>query len=178
MRVKRDVIPGRYQTVWFTPMELGDYHLFCAEYCGDDHSKMYAKVHVVTAEEFAKAPWNTFDDSTPAAAAKSGESIYKQLCATCHSVNGSPGTGPSWKGLFAKNADGTITGTQREVLVAGAKQQVTADEAYITESIRQPMAKVVAQAPYDKGGMSAFPDLDDRRIKALIEYMKSLAEAK
>jgi cytochrome c oxidase subunit II len=178
MRVKRDVIPGRYQTVWFEPKEVGDYHLFCAEYCGNDHSKMYAKVHVVTAEEFAKAPWDLWDDSTPAAAAKSGESLYRQLCVSCHSVNGSPGTGPSWKGLFAKNADGTFTGRQREVLVAGQKQTITVDETYITESIRQPMAKLVAEAPYDRGGMSAFPDLDDRKIKGLIEYMKSLAEAK
>jgi cytochrome c oxidase subunit 2 len=52
MRVKRDVIPGRFQTVWFEPTEVGIYHLFCAEYCGNDHSKMYAKVHVVPSAEF------------------------------------------------------------------------------------------------------------------------------
>jgi cytochrome c oxidase subunit 2 len=54
MRVKRDVIPGRSQVVWFEPKEVGDYHLFCAEYCGNDHSKMYAQLHVVSAEEFAQ----------------------------------------------------------------------------------------------------------------------------
>jgi cytochrome c oxidase subunit II len=179
MRVKRDVIPGRFQSVWFTPTELGTFHLFCAEYCGKDHSMMYAKLHVVTQAEYDKRPWYVWDDSTPALAAKSAESIYKGLCISCHSVTGSPGTGPSWTTLFQKNADGSITGRAREVLVAGAKQTVTVDEAYITESIRQPAAKIVAEAPYNKGGMSAFPDLDDKRIKGLIEYMKTLAtEAK
>jgi cytochrome c oxidase subunit II len=183
MRVKRDVIPGRFQSVWFNPTELGTFHLFCAEYCGKDHSQMYAKLHVVSEAEFAKRPWDVWDDSSPAKAAASAEgSVYKALCISCHSTDGSPGTGPSWggsKGLFQKNADGTITGREREVLVAGQKTKIVVDEAYITESIRQPMAKLVAEAPYNKGGMSAFPDLDERRIKGLIEYMKSLAtEAK
>jgi cytochrome c oxidase subunit 2 len=178
MRVKRDVIPGRSQVVWFEPKEVGDYHLFCAEYCGNDHSKMYAQLHVVSAEEFAKKPWDKWDDSTPAAAAKSGESLYKQLCASCHSVNGIPGVGPSWKGLFTKNADGTFTGRQREVLVGGQKQTITVDDAYIIESIKTPMAKIVAEEPYNRGGMSAFDNIEDRKIAGLIQYMKSLAEAK
>jgi cytochrome c oxidase subunit 2 len=186
MRVKRDVIPGRFQTVWFTPTQLGDYHLFCAEYCGEDHSKMYAQVHVVTAEEFAKAPWAKWDDSTVAEAVKSAEGLYKQLCVSCHSVNGMPGVGPSWKGLFAKGADGKIVGRQREVIEGGQKKTITVDDAYLQESIWKPMQKLAAEFPV--GGMSDFPDLDparsadpkmaDRKVKALIEYMKSLAEAK
>lgn len=176
MRVKRDVIPGRFQTVWFTPTTIGDFHLFCAEYCGEDHSKMYAQLHVVSEEVFLKKPWDVWDDSTPEAAAKSGEGLYKQLCMSCHSVNGVPGIGPSWKGLYVKNADGTVVGRQRDVLVAGQKQSLTVDEAYITESIKSPAAKLAAEFP--NGGMSAFPDLDERKIKGLIQYMKSLAEAK
>lgn len=186
MRVKRDVIPGRFQTVWFTPTELGDYHLFCAEYCGEDHSKMYAKVHVVTAEEFAKAPWAILKDSTPEESVASGETLYKQLCVSCHSVNGAPGVGPTWKGLFAKGADGKVTGRQRDVLEGGQKKSITVDDAYIAESIAKPMAKIAAE--YPNGGMSDFPDLDparsadpkmaERKVKVLIEYMKSLAEAK
>lgn len=183
-RVKRDVIPGRFQTVWFKPTEYGDYHLFCAEYCGEDHSKMYAKVHVVTQEEYDKHPWDVWDDSTPETAAKSGEGLYKQICQSCHSVNGTPGVGPTWKGLFTKGADGKLVGRQRDVLVAGQKQTITVDDAYITESITKPMAKVAAEFP--NGGMSDFPDLDparsadpkmaERKVKGLIQYMKSLAE--
>lgn len=177
-RVKRDVIPGRFQSVWFTPTELGDYHLFCAEYCGDNHSAMYAKVHVVTAEEYAKRPWDVWKDDTPEAAAKSAATLYGSLCSACHSVNGAKGVGPSWKGLFVKGADGKVTGAQREVLVKGQKQTITVDEAYILESIRNPDAK--RNADFPNGGMSAFSDaqLDERRVKGIIEYMKTLAEAK
>lgn len=176
MRVKRDVIPGRYQSVWFTPTELGQYHLFCAEYCGENHSTMYAKVHVVTQEQYDKRPWDEWKDATPEEAAKSAQSVYSALCATCHSINGSKGIGPTWQGLFVKNADGTITGAQREVLVAGQKQTLTIDEAYITESIRSPDAKRHAEFP--AGGMSAFApaQIDDRKIKGIIEFMKSLAK--
>lgn len=178
MRVKRDVIPGRYQSIWFEPIEVGDYHLFCAEYCGKDHSRMYAKVHVVSAEEYAKRPWDKWDDSTPAAAAKSGESLYSQLCAACHSVNGTPGVGPSWKGLFVKNADGTVTGRQREVIENGETKTITVDDAYIVESVHKPEAKKVAELPYRNNAMTAFPNLEERKIKGVIEYMKSLADSK
>ena len=176
MRVKRDVIPGRFQTVWFTPTKLGTYHLFCAEYCGQDHSRMYAKVHVVTPEEYAKAPWAKWDNSTPEAAAQSAEAIYKVRCQTCHSVNGSPGTGPSWKGLFVKQGDQWV-GREREVIEGGERKTITVDEAYIVESIRDPMKKLVAEPPYDRGGMpDSFDDLDDMRIQGLIEFMKRLPE--
>lgn len=182
MRVKRDVIPGRGQTVWFTPTKVGEYHLFCAEYCGQDHSAMYAKVHVVPSHVFhaPNPPWEKWDDSTPEAAAKSASVLYGQLCVACHSVNGTPGVGPSWAGaesLFVKTPDGTVVGRPREVLAGGQRITVQADEIeqYIVESIKQPEAKKVAKEPYVRNVMTAFPDLDERRIKGLIEYMKSLA---
>jgi cytochrome c oxidase subunit 2 len=178
MRVKRDVVPGRQQTAWFRPTKTGDYHLYCAEYCGKDHSKMYALVHVVSAEEYAKSPWDVLKDSTPEEAIASGENIYKALCLSCHSVNGTPGTGPSWsgpKGLFAKDGD-KVVGRAREVVLAdGTTQTVTVDEAYIKESIAMPNAKKVAELPYRNNNMSAFADLDERRVNCLIAYMKSLA---
>lgn len=178
MRVKRDVIPGRGQVVWFEPTEVGVYHLFCAEYCGNDHSKMYAKVHVLKAEDYAKRPWSVWDDSTPAAAAKSGEGVYKAKCASCHSLDGSKLVGPSWKGLFVKNADGSITGGQRGVVEGGAKKTITVDDGYITNSVRNPMA-VIADGQWS-GAMNAFDDkeLPDYKLAALIQFMKSLAEAK
>lgn len=170
MRVKRDVIPGRNQSLWFRPTKTGEFHLFCAEYCGNDHSKMYAKVHVVSAEEYAKRPWDTWDDANPA---KGGESLYKSLCSSCHSVNGSPLVGPSWKGLFVKDAGGAIVGGKRDVVVAGARQTITVDEAYIKESIKSPDAK--KSAGFEAANMTAFPDLDEKKVNGIIEYMKKLA---
>lgn len=171
MRVKRDVIPNRNQTIWFHPTQLGDFHLFCAEYCGNDHSKMYAKVHVVPAEEYAKKPWDTWDDANPA---KGGESLFKSLCSSCHTLTGMPLVGPSWKGLFVKGPDGKVVGGPREVVVDGKKTTVTVDEAYITESIKKPDAKKAFG--FEKVNMTAFPDLEEKKIKGIIEFMKTLAE--
>ena len=176
MRVKRDIVPGRFQSVWFTPTELGEFHLFCAEYCGENHSTMYAKVHVVTQEEYDTRPWDKWDDSTPENAAKSAESTYAGLCSTCHSINGTKLVGPSWTGptaLFVKGPDGKVVGAQREVILADkSKQTITVDEAYIFESVRTPDAK--RHAEFAAGGMSAFTpaQLEDKRIKGLIEFMK------
>ena len=169
MRVKRDIVPGRYQSVWFVPTVLGDYHLFCAEYCGQDHSKMYAQLHVVTAEEYATRPWDKFDDTTPEKAAESGGNIYKALCATCHTNNGAVLTGPTWKGLFDKDGNGKVT----KVIEGGVEKDVTVDLAYITESIDKPDQKKVVG--FETANMTRF-DLDERRVKALIEYMKTLAD--
>ncbi|MBL8748810.1 MAG: cytochrome c oxidase subunit II [Planctomycetes bacterium] len=176
MRVKRDIIPGRFQTVWFTPTDIGEYHLFCAEYCGENHSTMYARVHVVSEADYLKRPWDLWEDDTPEKAVKSAASLYSSLCSTCHSINGAVGVGPTWKGLFVKGPDGKITGKQRDVLVKGEKQTITVDDAYIMESVRSPDAKRAAEFP--NGGMAVFPpdQLDDRRLKGIIEFMKSLAE--
>jgi cytochrome c oxidase subunit II len=174
MRVKRDIVPGRYQSVWFEPILKGDFHLFCAEYCGDSHSRMYATVHVVSQEEYDKRPWDTFDDSTPELAIQSGEKIYRRNCLTCHSLDGTPNTGPSWQGLFTKNSDGSYQGRQREVIEEGEKKTITVTDSYITESILKPNQKIVAEAPYNSGGM-AVQNLNERQINAVILFMKSLA---
>ncbi|MCA8952161.1 MAG: cytochrome c oxidase subunit II [Planctomycetes bacterium] len=172
MRVKRDVVPGRYQSVWFTPTTLGDYHLFCAEYCGLDHSKMYAQLHVVTAEEYARRPWDQWDDSTPEKAAESGGRLYKSLCSSCHSLDGTPMTGPSWKGLFVKDGD-QIVGGKRQVIYDGAQHEITVDLDYVAESIANPDAKKAAG--FEQNAMTKF-DLDDRRVKGIVEFMKTLAQ--
>lgn len=189
MRVKRDVIPGRFQSIWFTPIKKGDFHLFCAEYCGQDHSRMYAQVHVVDAEAFAKKPWDVIDDETPEKAAKYGQTVYKARCSTCHSIDGSKGTGPSWggpTGLFAKSGD-KIVGREHAVITDKQRRTITVDDAYIRKSIATPNADFVAEFP--NGGMSDFPDLDParasgadgpknatRRVNCLIAFMKTLAQ--
>ena len=163
MRVKRDVIPGRLQAVWFQPMELGDYHLFCAEYCGKDHSKMYAKVHVVSADKMKTRPWDVWDPKDPA---KGGQNLYASICAVCHSINGTRQTGPTWKGLWGKDED---------VIEGGERKRIKVDKAYVIESVRRPDAKKVVG--YD-GIMPAFSDRDipEERLEGLIEYMKKLAD--
>jgi cytochrome c oxidase subunit II len=194
MRVKRDVVPGRFQSVWFTPKftktfapgekQEEEFHLFCAEYCGNDHSRMYAKVHVVGPEEFAKRPWDTWEDATPEQAVASAERLYKSRgCNTCHALDGTKGTGPGWGGpnsLFKRDGD-KVVGRQRDVLEGGQRKTITVDDAYIIESITKPTAKLNAEFP--AGGMADFPDLDparasdaklaERKLKAIIELMKS-----
>lgn len=163
MRVKRDVVPGRLGTVWVQPTQLGEYHLFCAEYCGKDHSTMYAKVHVVSPMAFAKRPWDQWD---PTDLVGGGKKLYDNLCKSCHSIDGSRGVGPTWQGLY---------GRTENVLVGGQVQQITVDDAYLIESIRQPAAKIV-QGYENAGAMQAFDEnkLPDDRVLGIIEYIKTL----
>lgn len=173
MRVKRDVVPGRINTVWFEPTDIGDYHLFCAEYCGKDHSQMRGVIHVVDPRTYATRPWDKWNpDDMPG----NGERIFKAQCASCHSVQNIKLVGPAWNGLFIKQADGTFTGKE-ESLADGSK--VTIDRDYIHESIRAPNAKIVAG--FQAGQMTAFDEtlLPDYKIDAIIAYMQTLAaEAK
>ena len=186
MRVKRDVVPGRYQSVWFKPTRIGEYHLFCAEYCGKDHSRMYAKVHVVDSETFASQPWNQVPeaDAPPEDRIAYGRQLWKGAgCYACHSVEGIANTGPSWKagvagsgemGLYKKNAAGEIVGTERLVFEDGEEKLITVDEDYIKESIAYPAKKIVWRIPYKKGGMPA-ANLSEDKLSCLIDFMKSLA---
>lgn len=163
MRVKRDVVPGRLNTLWFEPTQLGTYHMFCTEYCGKDHSVMYAKVHVVTKSEYEKRPWDQ-EDPNPVV---NGQRIYSQLCKACHTIDGTKLVGPSFKGLW---------GSSHAVQFAnGSQETITVDEAYVLESIRNPNLK--KQPEYLSQAMTQFDAavLPDRRVNFLIEYLKTLA---
>lgn len=161
-RVKRDVIPNRYTRLWFKPNRTGVFQVFCTEYCGQDHSKMLATLHVLSEEDYAE--WlekGTSTDDIPLL--ELGETLYnKAACASCHNIDGSPGgIGPSWKGLY---------GAERP-LTSGSS--VAADDDYLRESIRDPKAKVVAgYAPV----MPAYNEkqLKSREVTAIIEYIKTL----
>lgn len=179
MRVKRDIVPGRYSSVWFTPTKMGVFHLFCAEYCGDNHSRMYAKLHVVDSTTMDDEPWNQVpaaDDPIEDRVAY-GAQLARQLCSSCHKMKDTDvvNTGPSWLGMYRKEGEEYI-GRQREVIEAGETKTITTDDAYIIESIRNPTAKIVAEDPYSKNAMSKFDNLDDARVACLIAYMKSLAD--
>lgn len=159
MRIKQDVVPGRYTAQWFTAEKLGDYQVFCTEYCGDKHSAMLAKVRVVTMPEYEQ--WIQENDAKLPLTER-GEKIYRGKCIACHSVDGTKGAGPSWKGLW---------GAQGHKMEDGST--VNVDENYLRESILNPNVKV-AQG-YPKGVMPLFQGaLKEDEVTALIEFIKTL----
>lgn len=160
-RVKRDAVPGRYAKVWFTATQPGEFDLFCAEYCGTSHSDMHALVFVHPQAEYDKWLAEASDFLSKMPPAEAGKLLMQRRgCNQCHSIDGTAGTGPSFKGLFGeqiKLADGS---------------QVAADENYIRESILEPSNKVVS------GYQPVMPTfqgkLKDEEILAIIEYLKTL----
>jgi cytochrome c oxidase subunit 2 len=127
-RVKQDVVPGRYTTTWFEAIKPGRYHLFCAEYCGTEHSRMIGSVVVMEPARYEAWLGGGTPGLTPEA---SGEKLFTDLgCITCH--RGDTGArGPNLAGIFGKSIE----------LKDG--RTVSADETYIRESILNPAAKVV-----------------------------------
>src|SRR5688572_28940050 len=119
-RVKADVIPGRYNVMWFTATKPGAYHLFCAEYCGTKHSGMIGTVTAMQPEDFQAWLAGGRAEDSPVAA---GQKLFSDLaCNTCH-LTDSQGRGPVLANLFGKPVELQTGGT------------VTFDEAYIRESI-------------------------------------------
>ncbi len=156
-RVKMDVVPGRYNTLWFRPTKVGKYHFFCSQYCGTNHAIMGGWVTVQDPADYAAWLSDEGGDLNPASA---GEKLFTQLaCATCHIANGT-GRAPSLNGLYGA-----------KVLLADGST-VTADEAYIRESIVQPKAKIVAGY---QPVMPTFQGLvTEEQILNLTAYIKSL----
>jgi len=167
-RVKQDAVPGEEKQLWFTADETGTFDLFCAEYCGTHHSSMITKAIVVDEGDFSA--WLAGEKELGAAskrekpldeAARGRDLFESNGCSACHSIDGSPGIGPSFEGLYGKKEKVVTDGTEREVVV---------DEAYIIKSEREPTADVVVGfAPV----MPPSPLTDDE-VKAVIEFMKTL----
>ena len=129
-RIKADVVPGKYTTQWFEATKPGTYHLFCAEYCGMNHSGMIGSVIVMQPTEFDNWLSGNASQQSPAVA---GQQLYQSLgCVSCHGANGEGGRGPALAGLFG-----------RKVFLTN-NQTLVADEAYIRESIENPQAKIVS----------------------------------
>ena len=160
-RVKIDVIPNRYMMLWFEPTKIGEYDIFCAEYCGKSHSEMLGKVRVLSQSDYEK--WiitaNVVDESIPLV--DLGKMIYKKnACYTCHSTDGSKVIGPSFKGVWETTMEHTDGST------------AVVDENYILESIIEPQKKIVNGY---QGVMPSYKGiLRDREIQGMIEYIKSL----
>ncbi len=156
-RVKADVLPGRYTSIWFEATKPGRYHLFCAEYCGTRHSGMTGEVVVLEPNDYQT--WLS-GGAAEGSLASAGEKLFSDLaCNTCHRPD-SQGRGPVLDGLFGK----TVTMQNGE--------NVPFDEAYIRESILNPTAKVVAGF---QPIMPTFQGLvSEEQLLQLIEYVKSL----
>lgn len=156
-RVKADVLPGRYTNIWFQATKAGSYHLFCAEYCGTQHSRMIGQVIAMEPNDYQA--WLS-GGAGEGSLASAGEKLFSDLaCNTCHRPDAA-GRGPILQNLYGKTVD----------LEAGSPAVV--DEAYVRESILTPSARVV------KGFQPIMPTfqglVSEEGLLELIEYVKSL----
>jgi cytochrome c oxidase subunit II len=176
LRIKMDAVPGRYTQTWFNSDRPGRYEIFCAEYCGLNHSGMRGEMVVMPAAEFdawlerQRSGIATAQDSAPAP----GESVLpasnlleegrrvaaEQGCMKCHSVDGTRHIGPTWTDLYMRD----------EKLANG--KRVVVDEAYLTRSMMDPGAELVA------GFQNVMPTYQGKltppEVAAVVEYIKSL----
>jgi cytochrome c oxidase subunit II len=159
-RVKMDVVPGRYTTMWFRPTKTGTYHLFCAQFCGTMHSGMIGQIVVMDQKDYQA--WLSGGPVT-GSLAENGQKLFQQFgCSTCHRSD-VQGRGPALVGLFGKPVQ----------LQDG--RTVTADEDYIRESIVNSQAKIVS------GFQPIMPvfqsQISEEQLNALVAYVKSLTAA-
>ncbi len=158
-RLKRDVVPGRYNTEWFVATKPGRYHIFCAEYCGTEHSGMVGWVTVM--EPSAYENWLAGGGSS-GTMAEQGAKLFSELgCSSCHLMQ-SQGRCPNLQNVYGNKqlmSDGT---------------SVIADEAYIRESVLNPNAKIVNG--YKPDIMPTFQgQVTEENLLQLIAYLKSLS---
>lgn len=176
-RAKMDVLPGRYTTVWFEATKLGTYPIWCAEYCGVSHSLMRGEVKVLSQDDYAKWEREGHDDSTARIAdcgrgpgscgggdlVELGRSVaVRRACVACHTLDGQRHVGPTWSGLY---------GSER-VMKDG--RRVIADEAYLTRSMMEPNAEIVAG--YPQVMPTYMGTLTAAETGALVELIRSLKD--
>lgn len=179
-RIKRDAVPGYYGMAWFQATRTGAVDFFCAEYCGaaeprvengrevlSGHFSMIGRVVVESPERYQRfvdelvGPPRDPATGQPVTPERWGEMLYRQQqCFTCHSIDGSRGAGPTFRGLFGR----------QETMQDGTT--VTVDENYLRESILDPQRRIVQGYPPI---MPTFRgSLQDRQVDALISYIRSL----
>lgn len=156
LRIKQDVLPGRYSMLWFQAEHSGTYEVYCAEYCGTDHAAMLARLVVLNPADYEH--WLA-DNGSSADLARQGETLYRQYgCASCHDS----GNAPPLAGVF-----------NRSVQLADGSQ-VKADEAYLRDSILLPQKQLVA------GYLPIMPTysnlLDEEAVQRLVAYLRELPE--
>jgi cytochrome c oxidase subunit 2 len=161
-RVKQDVVPGRITQLRVTPIRVGNYKVRCAELCGTSHAYMIKPVIVSSQADYEAWLGEQLKAAEQAAQTPEGRGqalVAASGCAACHSTNGSPGVGPTWYGLFGSQVP----------LTNGSV--VTADEAYLHESIKTPQAKIVRG--FETQLMPTYGFTDDQ-INDIVAYIKTL----
>ncbi len=157
-RVKQDVIPGRYTTLWFHADAPGRYPIFCAEFCGTGHSRMLGEVFVLAPEDY-----EAWIGAAAIDLAKRGHEVAAAKgCLSCHSTDGTPHLGPTWAGLYGS----------RVPLEGGGTAVV--DEAYITESMMDPLVKV--HLGYTRIMPTFLGRITPAETAAIIEYLRALRD--
>lgn len=166
-RLKQDMVPGKKDRMWFIANAPGTYDLFCAEYCGQRHSYMYTSVVVMPDDKFDQWYVDTtaVEQNNEKGKSYIGESILKKNgCFACHSTDGSPLVGPTFKGIIGKTE--TVLEDKNEI-------EVTVDMEYIKTSIYNPNTQVVKG--YNKGQMLSYENLiKEEEIELIYEYLESL----
>jgi cytochrome c oxidase subunit 2 len=176
LRMKQDVIPGRYTTMWFNADKPGTYPIYCAEYCGVSHSRMRGELVVLSDEDYdawlggseAQAvaertahPEASFDTNTDLPSRGRAVAV-RRACFACHTDDGQRHIGPTWRGLYMSR----VTLTDGRIM--------TADEAYLTKSMMEPRADIVA------GYKPIMPTyhgiLEEPETAALVEFIKTLRD--
>ena len=163
-RLKMDAVPGRYTTLWFEASHPGTFDIYCAEFCGSGHSRMRGEVVALAPEDHDAWLRGQVPAGEPARSSlvEVGQSVAAvKGCLQCHSIDGTRRTGPTWRDLYGSSeslSDGT---------------QVLVDGAYITESMMEPNARIVA------GYLPVMPsykgNIEPGETAAIIEYMKTLS---
>ncbi|MFN7905876.1 MAG: c-type cytochrome, partial [Pseudobdellovibrionaceae bacterium] len=158
----QDVVPGRYTTLWFNANKLGEFHIFCTEFCGSQHSGMIGTLKIVTKEEYDKWLEEESKFSTLPLAERGQKLFQLKACASCHSVvEAKNGVGPYLYGKFGAN----------QSWMDGSEGLV--DENYLRESILNPNAKIVKG--FAPNVMPSFQgQLSEIELSAIVEYIKTL----
>jgi cytochrome c oxidase subunit II len=185
-RIKQDVLPRRYTSVWFKAeeptvpadqelrsTEVNDanrdllrrqigHRLYCAEYCGTDHSQMKTRVVVHNPGGYDNYLAFKKEEADTMSPVERGQDVHARLCFACHTVDGSTKVGPSFKGIWSETHNFTDGST------------AAVDENYVRDSILNPQARVRQGFP---PSMPSFQgQLSDKEILGVIEYIKSLKE--
>ncbi|MEO0556546.1 MAG: cytochrome c oxidase subunit II [Bacteroidota bacterium] len=159
-RIKHDVLPGRYSYVWFEAPEEGIYQVVCTEYCGTSHSDMGARIRVVSQGEFNEFLPDGYSTG-PMMPVAMGERMHAaQGCNACHSIDGSPGVGPTWQNIWGEPRPGS--------------EQGVVNEEYVYESIANP--NVYKTPGYESGNMAPY-ELDEDQLAGIAAYIRQLSGA-
>lgn len=157
-RIKEDCVPGMKTHLWFNADEAGTYDIFCTEYCGVGHSHMLSKIIVMPVSDFES--W--YQTKQAAAPVNEGQRLLETKgCLGCHTIDGSPKAGPTFKGLY---------GSKVTVVTSGKERVIIVDDAYIERSILHPDADIVKGFPPVMPALS----VSEEEIQEIIGYLKTL----